>query len=773
MKKITLCLVLLALSFSFGSQANPVDKDKAKDLGMKFLQERTNLRTSEASLVYTETLDDGTPCFYVFDTEKSGFVIVSADDRMKPILGYSTESKFVAYYIDFGLNTFFDAYKAGLSHAITNNLEQDEKAKIDWESVEKTGQLVTGEKGRDLEPLVTTTWNQSDLYNSACPVDPEGYGGHVKSGCVANTMCQLMNYWKWPNSGTGSHSYYSYDYGNLSVNYSEAEYQFELMPRFLDYTTPQTEVDAVALLEYHAGVGVEMMYGPTASGAYSDDVPDALIDYFRYSDDMDFKYRYYYSTENWCNLLRENLDGGMPLYYSGSGEGGHAFICDGYQENDFFHFNWGWQGFDNGYYSIDGMYLTYHYYTDNHGAIFDVHPNPEYYQQPMSVENVLISTNDATLTNIIEFDAPAQTINGQDLSAITAINILRNDTLIYSFNAPQPGEHLTYTDQLQSNGVNYYFIYPLANDGKGRAVIDTVMTGNTCEMAFYLHDSDGDGWLSPSISVLDSDGKVVERVGLDEGSNATVTVDVPDNDNLTFFWNYCNLAYSNEDAECSFEIYNHENELVYASVDVPTTGAFANYYSSCDECLPPDYISGEYIYCNDSMGALISWNFANPTENLISVNVYRADNVDNEYELIAEVGPDEFQYFDELPIGTYYYKITALHSTEDGTCESQATINQEDPSANYIALVITDINENQESVFSIYPNPTNEYVTIQGVDIQNIKIFNAVGQMFYSEDVSARDNRMTLNISNLSKGVYFVSITDTYNNVVTKKLMVK
>lgn len=779
MKKFTLFLTFLVLCFSFNSQAKPVDKNTAKDLGIKFLQNRTHLRTDNVQLVYTETIADGLPCFYVFATGKSGFVIVSADDRMRPILGYSTESSFIADYIDTGLNTFFEIYKAGLSYAVENNIERDEDAIKDWESVAKTGRLVTGDKGRDVNPLVTTTWNQSDLYNSACPEDTNGYGDHVKSGCVANAMCQLMNYWKWPNSGTGSHSYYcngygSTSYGTLTANFADTEYQFELMPKFLDYTSPQTEIDAVALLEFHAGVSVEMMYGATASGAYSQDVPDALVDHFRYSNDIDFKYRDDYSTSAWCNLLRENLDNGMPLYYSGSGESGHAFICDGYQPNNFFHFNWGWQGFDNGFYSIDGMYLTYHYYTYYHNAIFNIHPNPEYYEQPKSVKNVTINTNDATLTNVIEFDAPTQTIGGQDLTDITSIEVLRNDVLIYSFEAPQPGEHLTYTDQLDVNGVNYYFIYPLANNGKGKAVIDTVMTGSTCEMVFDLHDSDGDGWLSPSISVLDSEGKVVKRVGLTEGSEATLIVDVPNKDSLTFYWNYCNVAYSDEDDECSFEIYNHENTLVYASSGKPVVGPFAEYYSSCLPCLSPDYINGEYVYNNETMGALISWNFTEPDENLVFVNLYRSDNENGEYELIAEVNPDDTSYFDEIDIGTYYYKVTALYSTEGDTCESQAAPNQENPSIDYVQIIVTDIIENQDIAFSIYPNPVNnKYVIIQGTDIKNIKIFNVIGQPVYAKEVTTENSSVSIYVDNLLEGIYFVSVTDNNNNNFTKKLIIK
>ena len=577
MKKVFfISIVLFLMNVNLLSQS--VDVQTAKSLGTLFLKNNTNLRNIDLELEYTSSTHKGETAFYVFTNKGKGFVIVSADDRMRPILGYSDDNIFNSKNINPGLNTFFCNYVSTYEYVVDNDLERSDAAKKDWECLKNTGKLSFNRTDNFVKPLVTTTWNQSDLYNSMCPEDPAGYGGHVKSGCVANAMAQIMNYWEWPQVGQETHYYYS-DYGLLQVDFEETQYQYEFMPEFLDYTSHQVEIDAVALLQYHAGVSVNMMYGPTASGAYSDYVQYSLNAFFRYSSDIEMRY---YVEDVWEGDLSWSLYNGEPLYYSAYGpDGGHAFVCCGYDENMLFYFNWGWQGFDNGYYAIDNFYLTYYDFPYGHEAIFNIRPNDEYYQQPKPIENVVIEVNDETLLNTISFDAPTQKLNDDTLSKIDSIIVLCNTEHLFTFDNPTPGETLSYEDQLDKNGVNYYCIYPMFNGLKGKAVIDTIMTGPVCELRFNLYDSDDDGWLSPSISVLDSRGIVVKRIGLEHGSFDTITVSVPDNDTLTFFWNYVNAAYSDEDDECSFEIYD-KDIMIYQSEGKPQVGEFFNYYVDCE-----------------------------------------------------------------------------------------------------------------------------------------------------------------------------------------------
>ena len=275
MKK-SVILLLAVLCLSGGLHAKPVDVETAKSLGVKFMNVNTSVKSAEAELTYTAIADNGMACCYVFAVHPKGFVIVSADDRMRPILGYSTESNFTAQLPD-GLMTFFDNYKAGFSQMVGNNDVRTEQAVSDWTRLAETGRLNDTKIDRSVAPLLASIWNQTDLYNNMAPLDPSSvFSGHCKSGCVANAMSQVMRYWEWPRHGQGGHGYNANtqygNYGWLQVNFEDATYHFELMPDFLDFASPQGEVDATALLEYHVGVSVDMSYGPNASGAYSQDV---------------------------------------------------------------------------------------------------------------------------------------------------------------------------------------------------------------------------------------------------------------------------------------------------------------------------------------------------------------------------------------------------------------------------------------------------------------------------------------------------------------------
>lgn len=664
MKKVFFICVMVLMNLSMFSQS--VDVQTAKSLGTLFMKHNTDLQSVDLSLSYTAVTQKGKPAFYVFSNKGKGFVIVSADNRMRPILGYSGENAFNSENINPELNTFFTNYISTMEYVVDNNLERSSHAKSDWDCLKNTGRLSYNRTNSSVEPLVKTTWNQSDLYNSMCPEDPAGFGGHAKSGCVANAMAQIMNYWEWPQWGEGSYSYQS-DYGILEADFENSNYRYELMPDFLDYTTPQAEIDAVALLQYHAGVSVDMMYGPTASGAFSFNVPIAMKYCFRYECGL---YTTYLDNldggiAEWEAMLRSSLDRKEPLYYAAFGpDGGHAFVCSGYDENNLFHFNWGWQGFDNGYYAIDNFYLTDHDFPYGHEVLFNLRPEYTYYQQPQPVENVMVETDDEALINTITFNVPTQNLNDETIQTIDSIIILRNDNRLFAFNNPVPGETLSFEDHLDKNGVNYYFIYPMCNGLKGKAVIDTIMTGPTCELKFNLYDSDDDGWQSPALSVLDSRGVVVERLKLERGSYDTLLIAVPDNDTLTFFWNYVNAAYSDQDEECSFEIYD-KDVMIYQSEGKPEVGEIMDYYMDCE----------------------------------------------------------------------------------------------------HIGIVENDCNDN----VVVYPNPVKDAIYISGVDVNNVAIYNSLGQEFFNDKITGNK----LEVDFLDDGLYIVKIQDVDSNVIVKKFVKK
>lgn len=755
MKKLYL-LIIVAVMLS-NLSANPVDVVTAQHLGSKFMLANDRVESVSLSLAYIGKTDSGFDAFYVFNCEPKGFVIVSADDRMRPILGYSTESKFDLVAAEEGPNVFFDAYRADLTTAITENIEQSEDIASQWLMLEENG-TPTSRGSRTVGPLCSSTWHQTQLYNDQCPADNEGYNGHVKVGCVANAMGQIMRYWEWPKTGVGSHSYYCYGYGStsygtLSANFGEADYRYELMPDFLDYTSPQTEVDAVALLEYHAGVSVEMSYGPNASGAFSGDVVPALQQYFRYSNDADFISRDYYSDTEWITILKNEIDNQRPMYYSAYSytkdgtRGGHAFLCDGYDENDYFHFNWGWQGFDNGFYSINAMNLTHHAYNESHNTTINLQPNDDYYNQPRPIRSLNIEPWAYGSAVTITMQAPTQTIGGTQLTAIDSIVVMMNDEHIHSFVAPQPGENLEFEYWLandDSGKVNYFTVYPVTSAGRGKSVTTPVQMWNTAggmstPMTFHLFDSAGDGWLSPAISIVDERGVVQYRIGLDEGYEGTVTVDIPVFCNLTLYWNYCNIGYEDDDAECTFEVYNYNGDMIYAQYDKPVVGELFTFYSDFDVVVAPDFITTD--------GETVKWGLENINQWFSHFVLERFHDLDGDPDESWDFPADVTEFNETLEIGTYYYRVRAEYGAGGGVPQSSDYApNLENPEIDYVTVDIDNVDE------------------ILSDDYVSMKVYDVFGRLIYEGDLSSCD------IKSLENGVVIVEYIAAKGNSYTVKI---
>jgi hypothetical protein len=314
------------------------------------------------TIVYTAPLfhaDNGSsPSFYVVNFNAEGFVIVAGDDRVQPILAFSNEGAFVAENMPAHIRFFLDEYTEEIQYIVDNQQCADEAILQQWETLlsgttpaQKDGDVV-------VDPLIgDIAWNQTMYYNDLCPVDTTGnpaYGGHAAVGCGAVVMGQIMRYWQFPTTGTGSHSYNSNNYGTLYANFGATTYHYENMPDQLTATYhPDSCVLAVATLLYHCGVAVNMNYGPSASVSNSNKIVAALSTYFRYPTTVQYIERGNLSLAVWLNYLKSELDEGAPFMYGGSGNyGGHVWVCDGYQDDNYFHFNWGWGGQQNGFYAL-------------------------------------------------------------------------------------------------------------------------------------------------------------------------------------------------------------------------------------------------------------------------------------------------------------------------------------------------------------------------------------------------------------------------------------
>ena len=377
MKKRILTLVLLLLTAIFTAEANPVDMNTAREVAVKFVNANTQMPlrgSDDLQLVTTYNLSRGDAAFYVFNTP-NGFVIVSADDCATPILGYSEEGQFDTEDVPIQLQDYLQDFVEQIQYGIENHLEADEATARQWELVRTVGHLSGQRATTVVEPLITSNWGQGCYYNNCCPENPNGPCGHAIVGCVATAYAMIMRYWGYPSIGKGSFTYTPPGYPTLMVNFGATQYDWENMPNWLSDASTSAQVNAVATLMWHCGVAASMQYGVSASGTSSIFVAPALLNYFDYSDDLSLVYKYDYSDEEWLTMLKDCLDLGRPIYYSGSGSsGGHAFVCDGYDARDMFHFNWGWYSSHNGYYALGALTPGNWNFNGANEAIINIHP---------------------------------------------------------------------------------------------------------------------------------------------------------------------------------------------------------------------------------------------------------------------------------------------------------------------------------------------------------------------------------------------------------------
>lgn len=364
MKRVLFAVFFVWLTVGV-AMAKPVDASKARRVAEVYLQARGMHNT--AALVDVTSQTPFTE-FYVFAAPQGGFVLVSGDDCVKPILGYSLTSRFEAKEIPEQVKGWLEGYEKEIRW-----WKQEDAGVVNgqWARLE-AGEATEPLLETAVSPMMTTTWNQSPYYNALCPYHDSTEARSV-TGCVATATAQVMKYWNHPATGYGSNTYTSsrtkegihYVFPDLTADFGSTTYQWDSMPNALTAVSREGEVNAVATLMYHVGVGVEMAYTPVASGAKNYNVygtissssQTALMKYFKYRADMAALSRIDYTDSVFSALLRAELDQNRPILFSGSDpDGGHSFVFDGYDTENQFHVNWGWGGYYDGYYVIGDLH---------------------------------------------------------------------------------------------------------------------------------------------------------------------------------------------------------------------------------------------------------------------------------------------------------------------------------------------------------------------------------------------------------------------------------
>lgn len=440
-------LAMIALNVSAGN----VDANAARRLAGKFIQQQASKgsfkahATTDIKLVHAEASDAlaGACDYYAFNITGGGFVIIAGEDRAPQVLGYSDKGQLDFNNLPYNVKGLFDSYKREIEflHSYKGN---------DLVPINKNLTATGG-----VDPLIKTTWGQEDPYDWQCPLKN---GEYCVVGCVATAMAQVMYYWKYPEGSSSIARFYSYgygyvdalpattfDYSKMLLSYCHWDYENS---QLVQDTYTDAQAQEVAKLGRYCGQAVEMQYSPEGSGAYTDDQLQAMkIFGYRSSAQLVQKSSWWssnYTTAQWEAMIKTELDAGRPILYSANdpSAGGHAFICDGYNSEGKFHFNFGWYGTCDGWYVSTALNMTHRdgdqlKFNSGHEMLTGIEP-PEGWVPPVTI--LLGDVNDdgvvniADVTNLIDYllsqDATGLNLDAADTTSDGAVNIADVTALI-------------------------------------------------------------------------------------------------------------------------------------------------------------------------------------------------------------------------------------------------------------------------------------------------------------------------------------------------------
>lgn len=373
--------VLLSLWICFAAFANPIDVETGKKVAQSFISSISkvegagqgacrNVSDTELVLIYespknTRSAQQSSE-FYVFSpTDSIGFVIVSGDDAVAPIVGYSLSSMFPSQDMPPALGEYLSSYGQYIRRV--------------WDGVSEPRRQ-SKEETVPVFPFIRTTWNQGYPYNKYCPTIK---GKSTYTGCVATALAQIMKYYEWPKRGHGACTATLNDGYDTAVSITlTASYDWENM---IDNYYPSnsytaTQANAVAQLMKDVGYACGVSYGVDVTWGYSYNAVKALLRHFDYSPEIRLVDRNYYSDKAWNDMIYGELRVGRPVWYRGADiddNGGHFFLCTGVDQGGRYYINWGWGGWCDGYFDLDAIVpdgYDYRYYQQ---AIINIKPIAE------------------------------------------------------------------------------------------------------------------------------------------------------------------------------------------------------------------------------------------------------------------------------------------------------------------------------------------------------------------------------------------------------------
>ena len=368
MKKI-IALFTAFLILSCATFASVISSSEAQTAGINFYKQNSKKNISSVSLALTKTNTVGSPLYYVFNINSNdGFVIVAADNASTPILGYNDIGHYDASNLPPNFSEWMNNYAKEITYIQTHNIQPTSEITTQWNAYLNGVKIPNGKHAMSaVPPLTNIIWNQTGFFNAMCP------GGCV-TGCCATAMAQVLQYWKYPAHGLFSNTYnenkpqYQEDYGIISRNFYNEYFNWAAMPDTVN--APNADV---ARLMLDCGISIDMNYGPGGSNAqvicpnsFSNQGADSVCDQSAYVKFFGYNrhtirgyYKLQFSDSIWKVMLENELDHGRIVQYTGGGDIGHTWLCEGYNSSTQFYMNWGWGGSSNGYYALNGLLSNY------------------------------------------------------------------------------------------------------------------------------------------------------------------------------------------------------------------------------------------------------------------------------------------------------------------------------------------------------------------------------------------------------------------------------
>lgn len=332
---LLLCLGLFGL---LGGHAKEVTKEYATQYAQTYLQTRSGEQLKVQRVEVTAS-----KAYYIINFAPQGWVVMATDDVVSPVVAYSTAGYIDEHTLPANMSYMLQEYERQMQDI--KKVETKEHPR--WRTPQNA---LTRASRTPVEPLILVNWNQSEPYNVYCPQKK------ALVGCVAVAMGQAMSVQRYPSRPRGEMSYSCANYGTLSIDFNaERAYNWD------DIMSGANNCDEVARFLFHAGMSVKMRYGEDASGVLYSQLTalltNAMKEHFSYPEGIVHYVRDYYD-DDWEQLIVNELNAGRAVIYNAidsQNGSGHSFNIDGCDSDGNFHVNWGWGGYGNGYFILNGL----------------------------------------------------------------------------------------------------------------------------------------------------------------------------------------------------------------------------------------------------------------------------------------------------------------------------------------------------------------------------------------------------------------------------------